>query len=334
MDDDAPIKRVSDFVSWRRDWGRPPRVILYGEWLYRGTVGVVIVALGLVCCYGAIAAPSQEYSSIWSEWFFRISVGLLGVGILVIGYRAFLHQVFRTQLYFMSFEVNEKVQAEFDRAWDNDDYRPDVTGRGENPSIGSTEYDVALIACRSALEQSYEVAPLEEEELAKVQKILSAMAAAPVANPVAHAAYLVSDGRRRATVCIIGYGDYRSSPSGDVIRESVTQIVLFQIGPNLGRFWIRPETVGDKLRELFFSKEIDPSEAPHFSDRFYFQAEAPERIGQRVPSRFYDAIVKGQDIMVIGSESHLIAARDVHLSPSVAKQLVRFAFRIISCFAG
>ena len=123
------------------------------------------------------------------------------------------------------------------------------------------------------------------------------------------------------------------SSSGEVVKGAVTQVVLFQIGPSLGHFWIRPETLADKFSELFFPREIDPPHAPQFSERFYFWADRPDKIKRVVPRYFYETIASYRDLIVAGSDSHMMAARALYLSPMAARQLVEFAFRSIVLFS-
>ncbi|HEU5147430.1 MAG TPA: hypothetical protein VFT90_11980, partial [Chryseosolibacter sp.] len=57
--------------------------------------------------------------------------------------------------------------------------------------------------------------------------------------------------------------------------EEIEPILLFSVPQEMGRVWIRPETISDKLTDLITKVDIDFKNYPAFSSNYFVAGENP-----------------------------------------------------------
>lgn len=102
---------------------------------------------------------------------------------------------------------------------------------------------------------------------------------------------------------------------------------------DLGRLWIRPETLSDKLAEWIIDEDLDFAEHPQFSRRYLCRSDHPDRVTLQVPQRVWESIGKRDDILVLSRGSHVIAGKGEYLKPEDALDLVDLAVEIMEAFS-
>jgi hypothetical protein len=98
---------------------------------------------------------------------------------------------------------------------------------------------------------------------------------------------------------------------------------------DLGRVWIRPEGLMDKLGEFIFSRDIDFAEHPRFSRRYLLHAECAETLERQVPDEFWQAFGEHTRLVATGRGSSLLVGKDGGIDPDEAAELVALGFRLL-----
>jgi len=127
---------------------------------------------------------------------------------------------------------------------------------------------------------------------------------------------------------------YKGAKSPQAIRTEVEQeIVGFaRLKKNYGKVLIRPETIEDKIVELFDHADIDFSEEPDFSKKYYVFASDEVCFRKNVTPSFLQAIAKQDffEIEILG-ELLLIKVSQVY-TPEVGKAISECILQINNGF--
>lgn len=79
--------------------------------------------------------------------------------------------------------------------------------------------------------------------------------------------------------------------------------MIFSVPHHMGRVFIRKETIGDKINDLFAKIDIDFAEYPTFSSNYYVVGENPELVKAHLPKQLIELLdkVKGLTIEINGN---------------------------------
>lgn len=80
--------------------------------------------------------------------------------------------------------------------------------------------------------------------------------------------------------------------------EEMEPIMIFQLPQDIGRAFIRKETMADKFADLFTKVDIDFPEYPNFSKNYYVMGEKPDRIKHYLPKRIIESLEKVEDLSI------------------------------------
>ncbi|MFN6943322.1 MAG: hypothetical protein ACK4ND_00130 [Cytophagaceae bacterium] len=84
--------------------------------------------------------------------------------------------------------------------------------------------------------------------------------------------------------------------------EEVEPVLVFKLPKDIGKVYMKPETLGDKIADLVNRMDIDFKEFPRFSSNYYLVGEKPALIHQEFPRSILSTLdnIKGLTIEVTG----------------------------------
>ena len=120
--------------------------------------------------------------------------------------------------------------------------------------------------------------------------------------------------------------------SGDdnigVIRKTEPyDFYLTWLNDDFGKIIIRPESLSDKIQEIFFAKEIDFKDNPYFSSRYYMTADDEESSRRLMNNGMLDAIANVDDLYLQFRNKIMIAKRNKPLSVRNCLDLAEFSVK-------
>jgi hypothetical protein len=80
--------------------------------------------------------------------------------------------------------------------------------------------------------------------------------------------------------------------------EEVEPILIFSIPQNIGKVYIRKETLADKVADLYTKVDIDFSEYPNFSKNYYVVGETPDQVKRYLPKGLMESLDKIEDMTI------------------------------------
>jgi hypothetical protein len=80
--------------------------------------------------------------------------------------------------------------------------------------------------------------------------------------------------------------------------EEVEPVLVFSIPHDMGKVYIRKETLVDKVLDLFTKVDIDFTEFPNFSKNYYVVGEKPDLVKQYLPKSLMKALDTIKNITV------------------------------------
>ena len=96
---------------------------------------------------------------------------------------------------------------------------------------------------------------------------------------------------------------------------------LAQLRFNSGRILIRPETLHDKLIEIFVHAEVDDEMFPLFSKKYYMLMDQPDR---KLPSSILSVIEKYDGLQIEIMEHQLMVSQMISYSEEHINTLLKF----------
>jgi hypothetical protein len=113
------------------------------------------------------------------------------------------------------------------------------------------------------------------------------------------------------------------------INENYAEIIgIVRLAKDYGRVFIRPETIEDKISELFSRTEVDFENETRFNRKYFTLADQEQRLKTQVSSHFLNTIAKFDDLE-IEINGHDLFVRTRHPNtPEVATILAEFLAEI------
>ena len=139
-----------------------------------------------------------------------------------------------------------------------------------------------LEECITALSGNYALSEVNDIELIDLKAVLNDLELLKgwSAVSIAQACLLGKDSNQVRYVALVMDRTNRGVGSkGQVYHHHITeayQAFLVNMKADLGHIVIRPETIQDKINEIFTNKDIDFKDHPEFSKRYYALAKTKE----------------------------------------------------------
>ena len=85
--------------------------------------------------------------------------------------------------------------------------------------------------------------------------------------------------------------------------EEVEPVLIFSIPQDIGKAYIRKETLADKIADLFTKVDIDFIDYPNFSRNYYVVGEKPDQVRKHLPKALIESLdkIKGMTIEINGN---------------------------------
>lgn len=208
----------------------------------------------------------------------------------------------------------------------------------EIPTGLSGSFFVQLEDAWEAVGDEYQRSHLNEVELEDVESRLRAFDVFAEGNglPLLDA-WRVGRGDVELTICLL-IREYSHEEQGTGAPRIVTShdcymAAHYPLPEDLGKVLMRPETLSDKLLELFRRREVDFDECPQFSERYYVLATDEDRLRKGISQQLLEhlgsrhdifAEISGRDMVVLWPEAldedSALAASDFfsRLAPYIA----------------
>lgn len=322
--------RERDFLygTWSDSWGRPPVVVWWVVWLVGGSValggyiGAICVAVTSV-----IAVPNE---GLWALF------GLPVAAILALATFAFLWlPLWRFHRYYLAWDLKGKLSAAYQALPENDSESTDDGAFAYPLTPGTPQFAEVVRLSVAAIDRDHRVRRTPQSEFRRAAALLH-----DVVQPAEHGqidlveAFEVRGVDRALIYGIVSYNEMVRDGKRVSRTTGVGQVIFLSLGADLGRIWIRPEGLMDKLGEFVFSRDIDFVEHPRFSRRYLLHAECPDTLERQVPDEFWQAFGEHIRLVAVGKGSTLIVGCEGGIIPEDAAALTALGFRLLRVFGG
>ncbi|MEM7162212.1 MAG: hypothetical protein AAF487_07185 [Bacteroidota bacterium] len=123
----------------------------------------------------------------------------------------------------------------------------------------------------------------------------------------------------------------RVSSQQYIKRELITELEFIGLGclaNDYGKVLIRPETLADKVQEIFKPVEVDFEEDKDFSRKYYVLTDDEQRLREQMKPELLLALKKQKKIEVEISGRHLLCRFRKRISEEAAEMLSEFLIDI------
>jgi len=111
--------------------------------------------------------------------------------------------------------------------------------------------------------------------------------------------------------------------------EEMEPILIFSIPYNVGKAYIRKETLADKITDLILKQDIDFKEYPRFSRNYYLVAEHPQLIKDHLPKGLLKALELVKDLTVEINENWGMIRSEKNLTEDLLMHFIGIGQKII-----
>jgi hypothetical protein len=111
--------------------------------------------------------------------------------------------------------------------------------------------------------------------------------------------------------------------------EEVEPVIIFSISQDVGRAYIRKETMADKITDLFTKVDIDFGNYPNFSKNYFVVGDKPDHIRKYLPRALIESLekVEGMTIEINGNWGLLRAEKNV--SENLLLLLISIGYKMV-----
>jgi hypothetical protein len=211
------------FLTWKRCWGRPPLVIVLGNWVLFGSVGLILLILAAWLFPGLVIKPMSP-----AERCLAVAISLAFAWAIWWNFR----RLWRIARYYQSFGWSQAAQESFDT-------RLRDAKSSEELGFGSRRYRRTLRECLAALRQHYRVKGLTAKGMKQAQALVNRLwRSDPTRRPALLEAYQLHRGKEKCLYAIFHYVTPGSPASSD--RLVVSQLALTRLTRDVGELTLRP----------------------------------------------------------------------------------------------
>jgi hypothetical protein len=110
--------------------------------------------------------------------------------------------------------------------------------------------------------------------------------------------------------------------------EEIEPILVFSIPQDIGKVYIRKETLADKVTDLFTKIDIDFAEYPNFSKNYYVVGEKPDMVKKHLPKRLMESLEKTADMIIEINGNWGLMRTEKNLTEDVLLSLLRVGYKM------
>lgn len=118
--------------------------------------------------------------------------------------------------------------------------------------------------------------------------------------------------------------------SGRVAREieELEPVMIFSIAHDIGRAFIRKETLADKVADLLTKVDIDFPDYPDFSKQYYVVGEKPDLVKQYLPKGLLESLDHIENMIVEINCNWGLVRTEKNLTEKVLLQLMSIGYKM------
>jgi hypothetical protein len=122
----------------------------------------------------------------------------------------------------------------------------------------------------------------------------------------------------------------RQKRSGKYLEEiqEIEPILVFSLQQDVGRAFIRKETIADKLVDLFTRVDVDFQEYPNLSRNYYIIGERQVDIEKHLPKGLLESLEKVEDLTIEINGNWGLARTEKNLTQNLLLMLISIGNRI------
>ncbi|HCZ36843.1 MAG TPA: hypothetical protein DHV26_13055 [Cytophagales bacterium] len=122
----------------------------------------------------------------------------------------------------------------------------------------------------------------------------------------------------------------RRKKNGSYIEEiqEIEPILVFNLQQDVGKTFIRRETVTDKLVDLFIRVDIDFKEYPNFSKNYLVVGEKPAEIQKCLPKGLLESLEKIDGMIIEINGNMGLVRSEKNLTENLLLQLLSIGYKI------
>jgi len=191
--------------------------------------------------------------------------------------------------------------------------------------------------CITALWDDYKITKAEDSETSRISSLLQGCTLLKGwhAVTIAQVCILAQEKKKAEYVVVVmdtavGRVGHRGMTHTEHVSEAY-QLFLVGLDSDLGHIVIRPETISDKIGELFGNVDIDFKDHPRFSTKYFALSETPEdesKFRKHVKGRMLDVIAEYSDLRIEIMNKTMIVCTSKRINPSDAVNLANFVFKV------
>ncbi|MBX7127328.1 MAG: hypothetical protein K1X47_16660 [Cyclobacteriaceae bacterium] len=110
--------------------------------------------------------------------------------------------------------------------------------------------------------------------------------------------------------------------------EEMEPVLVFSLPHDMGRAFIRRESMADKLTDLITQIDIDFEQYPQFSRNYHVVGEQPELVRKFMPTRLMEALERAEDITVEINGNWALLRTEKNLSEEVLLLLIESSYKM------
>ncbi|MBN8652239.1 MAG: hypothetical protein J0L67_12465 [Cytophagales bacterium] len=122
----------------------------------------------------------------------------------------------------------------------------------------------------------------------------------------------------------------RKKKNGAYLEEiqEIEPVLVFNLQQDVGKAFIRTETVTDKLVDLFIRVDIDFKEYPNFSKNYLVVGEKPDEIQKYLPRGLIESLEKIEGMIIEINGNMGLVRSEKNLTENLLLQLLSIGYKI------
>ncbi len=122
--------------------------------------------------------------------------------------------------------------------------------------------------------------------------------------------------------------EHRKTGSRQKEIEEVEPILIFSIPTDIGRVFIKKETIADKVADLFNKVDIDFTEYPRFSKNYYVVGEKPDLVREHLPRKLIESLNGVEDMTIEINGNWGLLRPERNLTESLLLLLISIGYKM------
>jgi hypothetical protein len=122
----------------------------------------------------------------------------------------------------------------------------------------------------------------------------------------------------------------RQKQNGKYLQEiqEIEPILIFSLQQDVGKAFIRSETLADKLVDLFARVDIDFKEYPNFSKNYLVVSEKPDEIQKHLPKGLLESLEKLKGMIIEINGNMGLVRSEKNLTENLLLQLLSIGYKV------